>query len=78
MKGDVKMNDDRIIDIISTIRRHEESIENLEKWQAKQNGKLDDIEKKLESIKNLLIATLFSIISSLIIFILNMMSRGMK
>ncbi len=78
MKGDVKMNDDRMIDIISTIRRHEESIESLEKWQAKQNGKLDEIEKKLESIKNLLIATLFSIISSLIIFILNMMSRGMK
>jgi len=72
------MNDDRMIDIISTIRRHEESIESLEKWQAKQNGKLDEIEKKLESIKNLLIATLFSIISSLIIFILNMMSRGMK
>jgi len=64
--------------VIATLRRHEESIENLEQWQAKQNGKLDEIEKKLESIKNLLIATLFSIISSLIIFILNMMSRGMK
>jgi len=78
MKGDVKMNDDRIIDIVSTIRKHEESIENLEKWQAKQNGKLDEIEKKLEDIKNLLIATLFSIISSLVVFIISLISGGIK
>ena len=70
--------EDKYIDIIKTLEKHEESIENLEKWQAKQNGKLDEIEKKLEGIKNLLIATLFSIISSLIIFILNMMSGGIK
>ncbi|HOQ38665.1 MAG TPA: hypothetical protein PLR73_13370 [Acetivibrio sp.] len=72
------MNDDRIIDIVSTIRKHEESIENLEKWQAKQNGKLDEIEKKLEDIKNLLIATLFSIISSLVVFIISLISGGIK
>lgn len=63
--------EDRIVDIVATLRKHEESIENLEKWQEKQNGKLEEIEKKLENIKNLLIATLFSIISSLFLFILN-------
>lgn len=68
--------EDKIIDIIATIKRHEESIEYLERWQEKQNGKLDEIEKKLEYIKNLLIATLFSIISSLIMFIISTLGRG--
>jgi len=68
--------EDRIIDIVGTLKRHEESISNLEKWQEKHNGKLDEIEKKLEYIKNLLIATLFSIISSLIMFIISTLGRG--
>ena len=70
--------EDKYIDIIKTLEKHEESIENLEKWQAKQNGKLDEIEKKLEDIKNLLIATLFSIISSLVVFIISLISGGIK
>ncbi len=67
--------EDKILDIVVTIRKHEESIKNLERWQEKQNGKLDEIEKRLEHIKNLLIATLFSIISSLLIFIINLLGR---
>jgi len=68
--------ENRIVDIVATLQKHEESIENLERWQEKQNGKLDEIEKKLEYIKNLLIATLFSIISSLIMFIISTLGRG--
>jgi len=68
--------ENRIVDIVATLQKHEESIENLERWQEKQNGKLDVIEKKLEYIKNLLIATLFSIISSLIMFIISTLGRG--
>lgn len=67
--------EDKIIDIIATIKRHEESIEYLERWQEKQNGKLEQIEQKMDNIKNLLIGTLFSALTSLIFLILNMIFK---
>lgn len=67
--------EDKIIDIIATIKRHEESIENLERWQEKQNGKLEQIEQKMDNIKNLLIGTLFSALTSLIFLIINLIIK---
>lgn len=67
--------EDKIIDVIATLRRHEESIENLERWQEKQNGKLEQIEQKMDNIKNLLIGTLFSALTSLIFLALNLILK---
>lgn len=67
--------EEKIIDIIATIKRHEESIENLERWQEKQNGKLEQIEQKMDNIKNLLIGTLFSALTSLIFLIMNLLIK---
>lgn len=67
--------EDKIIDIIATIKRHEESIQHLERWQEKQNGKLEQIEQKMDNIKNLLIGTLFSALTSLIFLLLNLIIK---
>lgn len=67
--------EDRIVDIIGTLKRHEESIENLERWQEKQNGTLEEIEKKLDHLKNLLIGTLFSVLTSMLFLLLNLLIR---
>ncbi len=67
--------ENRIVDIVATLQKHEESIENLERWQEKQNGKLEQIEQKMDNIKNLLIGTLFSALTSLIFLALNLILK---
>jgi len=71
----VKRLEDRIIDIVGTLKRHEESISNLEKWQEKQNGKLEEVDDKLETIKNMLIGTLLSVITSLLFLVLDLLNK---
>jgi len=56
--------EDKYIDIIKTLEKHGESIEHLQKWEDKQNGRLDEIENKLDYLKTLLIGTLFTALSS--------------
>ena len=47
-----------------------EAIENLEKWQAKQNGNLAKIDDRLHSLERWIMATLATAVVSLVIQLL--------
>lgn len=47
-------------------------VENLERWQAKQNGSLQSIEGKMDKIYMWLIGLMGCMITSLILLLINM------
>jgi len=49
------------------MERHSEAIENLERWQAKQNGSLAKIDDRLHSLERWIMATLATAVVSLLI-----------
>jgi hypothetical protein len=56
--------------IVRTTSAHEERLKNLEDYQKKQNGHLEKIEKKLDTIYDWLIKLLGGAIVSLILLLL--------
>ena len=52
--------------------RLEERVENLEAWQAKQNGSLQRMEAKMDKMQQWLIGLLGGVIASLILLLVNM------
>ena len=58
---------ERVMDLERRIERHSEAIENLEKWQAKQNGSLAKIDDRLHSLERWIMATLATALVSLLI-----------
>ena len=61
---------EKIIDLERRVERHAEAIENLEKWQAKQNGNLAKIDDRLHSLERWIMATLATAVVSLLIQLL--------
>ena len=55
---------EKIMDLERRVERHSEAIENLEKWQAKQNGNLAKIDDRLHSLERWIMATLATAIES--------------
>lgn len=69
--------------IVEMLGRHEERISNLEKWQEKQNGSIQKMEDKMQSLdekieerfnrtNNLLLTLLGGVCTSLILLVLQM------
>ena len=58
---------EKIMDLERRVERHSEAIENLEKWQAKQNGNLEKIDDRLHSLERWIMATLATALVSLLI-----------
>lgn len=58
---------DRVLDLERRVERHSEAIENLELWQAKQNGNLAKIDDRLHSLERWIMATLATALVSLLI-----------
>lgn len=61
---------DRVLDLERRVERHSEAIENLELWQAKQNGNLAKIDDRLHSLERWIMATLATAVVSLLIQLL--------
>ncbi len=61
---------DRVLDLERRVERHSEAIENLELWQAKQNGNLAKIDDRLHSLERWIMATLATAVVSLMIQLL--------
>lgn len=61
---------DRVLDLERRVERHSEAIENLELWQAKQNGNLAKIDDRLHSLERWIMATLATAVVSLVIQLL--------
>ena len=61
---------DRVLDLERRVERHSEAIENLELWQAKQNGNLENIDDRLHSLERWIMATLATAVVSLLIQLL--------
>ena len=61
---------EKIMDLERRVERHSEAIENLEKWQAKQNGNLEKIDDRLHSLERWIMATLATAVVSLLIQLL--------
>ena len=55
---------EKIMDLERRVERHSEAIENLEKWQAKQNGNLAKIDDRLHSLERWIMAKLATAIES--------------
>ena len=55
---------EKIMDLERRVERHSEAIENLEKWQAKQNGNLAKIDDRLHRLERWIMATLATAIES--------------
>ncbi len=58
---------ERVLDLERKVERHSEAIENLERWQAKQNGSLSKIDDRLHSLERWIMATLATALVSLLI-----------
>ena len=58
---------DRVLTLERKVERHSEAIENLERWQAKQNGSLAKIDDRLHSLERWIMATLATALVSLLI-----------
>ncbi len=58
---------DRVMDLERRVERHSEAIENLERWQAKQNGSLAKIDDRLHSLERWIMATLATALVSLVV-----------
>ena len=58
---------ERVIDLERAVERHEEAIDNLKVWQAKQNGSLAKIDDRLHSLERWIMATLATALVSLLI-----------
>jgi hypothetical protein len=61
---------ERVMDIERKVERHSEAIENLEMWQARQNGNLTKIDDRLHSLERWIMATLATAVVSLLIQLL--------
>jgi hypothetical protein len=61
---------ERVMDIERKVERHSEAIENLEMWQARQNGNLAKIDDRLHSLERWIMATLATAVVSLLIQLL--------
>lgn len=57
----------QILELERKVERHSEAIENLERWQAKQNGSLSKIDDRLHSLERWIMATLATALVSLLI-----------
>ena len=57
--------------IISMISRHEESIENLEKWQKRQNGALQKLDEKVDKLYSQQMTILGGVVVSIILLCIN-------
>ena len=73
-------------EIIETLGRHEERITALERWEEKQNGSIQKMEDKFQSldekieerfnkINNLLLTLLGGVCTSLLLLVLNLISK---
>jgi len=58
---------ERVLDLERKMERHSEAIENLERWQAKQNSSLAKIDDRLHSLERWIMATLATAAVSLLI-----------
>lgn len=58
---------ERVIDLERKVERHSEAIENLERWQTKQNGNLAKIDDRLHSLERWIMATLATALVSLVV-----------
>ncbi|MEW6661977.1 MAG: hypothetical protein ACOY9Y_09675 [Bacillota bacterium] len=54
-----------------TVARHEERLEKVEEYQDKQNGSLQRLEAKMDSLNKWLIGLLGGVITSLILLLVN-------
>jgi len=61
---------EKIMELERRVERHSEAIENLEKWQAKQNDNLGKIDDRLHSLERWIMATLATTLVSLLIQLL--------
>lgn len=61
---------ERVLDLERKMERHSEAIENLERWQAKQNSNLAKIDDRLHSLERWIMATLATAVVSLLIQLL--------
>lgn len=57
------------------LARHDERISDLERWQKEQNCRLARVEEKLDRLHFWLIGTLGGVIASLVLLIVNLVSR---
>ena len=58
------------------VSKAEVKIDNLEGWQERQNGSLRAIEDKMDNIHSWLIGIMGGLIVSLIMMILNLVTKG--
>lgn len=61
--------------IAATLARHEERIDALEQYQAKQNGSLQRLETKVDKLYSQQMALLGGMVTSLLILVFNLL-RG--
>ncbi len=61
--------------IAATLARHEERIDALEQYQAKQNGSLQRLEAKVDKLYSQQMALLGGMVTSLLILVFNLL-RG--
>ncbi len=61
---------EKIMELERRVERHSEAIENLEKWQAKQNDNLGKIDDRLHNLERWIMATLGTALVSLLIQLL--------
>lgn len=61
-----------MIEIAERLAATEHDVQALKDWQQKQNGSLQRLEEKMDSIQKWLIGLLGGVITSLILLIVNM------
>lgn len=57
------------------IAKHDERLNKLEEWQAKQNGSLQRLEAKVDGIYTWLIGLMGGVIASLIMLTINLLGK---
>lgn len=67
--------EERMGNMAVMIAKHDERIQKLEEWQAKQNGSLQRLEQKVDGIYTWLIGLMGGVIASLIMLAINLVIR---
>lgn len=63
--------EEKVNNMAIVLAKHDERLQKLEEWQAKQNGSLQRLEQKMDGLHMWVIGLMGGIIASLILLIVN-------
>lgn len=63
--------EEKVNNMAVTLAKHDERLQKLEEWQAKQNGSLQRLEQKMDGLHTWVIGLMGGVIASLILLIVN-------